>query len=188
MPKKSKIQLLPQDIKQELDAMLRDGRLTQQEILEIVNQMVLESEHANYAFTIEHAEPTISRSGLNRYAQSMEKAGEKIRQARAMADQWIEKNGTSDNTPRLAIEVARTMVFDWIMKHQDDELDSKAVREASQALMNLEKAASENVKREEQIRENERKRILEDTQKQMKQSGISADAFEAVKKSILGVG
>lgn len=52
----------------------------------------------------------LSRSGLNRYATSMETVGQRIREARAISDQWISKLGTepTGEVSQLLIEMVRT--------------------------------------------------------------------------------
>lgn len=70
--RRSKVDLLPEDIKDALNEMLRDGRLLQKDILDIVNQKIEEAGLED--------EAQLSRSGLNRFASRMEEIGSKIRQ------------------------------------------------------------------------------------------------------------
>lgn len=81
----SKIDLLPEPIRDALHQMLRDKRYTQEQIREAVNELI--DGHAL------PEEMRVSRTGLNRYASRMESIGSRIRQSREMADVWVTKFG-----------------------------------------------------------------------------------------------
>ena len=175
MPAKpSKIKLLPQEVKASLDQMLQAGQLTQKEILEIINKQTPNT--------------PLSRSGLNRYAKQMEEVGTKIRQAREISQQWLDRLGQDSQQgeiSRMAIEMVRAMIFDWTLKNEGEALKSKDLKELTVALLSLEKASRENLKREEQIRQAERERILEETQKAKARASDTDDPFELVRRAIL---
>ncbi len=101
----SKVQQLPVEIKEQLDAWLRDPRVSQLEILNQVNCALAEAGL--------HTEQ-ISRSGLSRYALAMESVGARIRQAREVSQQWIAKLGEAPEgeVSHILIEVVRTLAFD----------------------------------------------------------------------------
>lgn len=62
--RRSKVDLLPDDIRKTLDTGLRDGSITQMELLNEVNALI---EAAGLP-----EEQQLSRTGLNRYASKME--------------------------------------------------------------------------------------------------------------------
>ena len=76
--RRSKIDLLPEEIRRELDAKLRDGRLTQQEVLDYINDLIEQSQLP----PDEKEQLKISRSGLNRYSTQMETIGKDLRELR----------------------------------------------------------------------------------------------------------
>ena len=75
MGRPSSIRRLPPDLRERLEAWLRDKRLTQVEAATLLNE-----------FLAERDLPQVSRRAVNRYARSMDKVGEKMRQSKEMAD------------------------------------------------------------------------------------------------------
>ena len=67
----SKVDLLPQAIKDELRKLLRDKSMTQQDIRVAINELIDEHGLSDGM--------KLSRTGLNRYATRMEDVGAKIR-------------------------------------------------------------------------------------------------------------
>ena len=111
---KSKIQQLPEDIRSQLAAMLRSGSMSQKDILEEVNQLILEAGLP--------PEEQISRTGLNRYFKRMEEAGSRMAQAREVAEVWTSKLGQAPTSElgKMLQEFVRTMAFETSMKLMDD--------------------------------------------------------------------
>jgi hypothetical protein len=87
------------------------------------------------------------------------------------------------------------------MQLQDDavaavDAESRAgvismLKELSLSVVRLERAASENVKREEDIRKQERARAAEDAaataEKTLASAGMSRKAIDSIKREILGI-
>ena len=146
--RRSKIQLLPEDVKQQLDAMLRDGRLQQQDILDLINQRIA---HAGLP-----DDQKLSRSGLNRYASRMEEVGARIRQAREVAEVWTAKLGTAPTSDvgKLLQDMVRTLAFDtsMAMSEGDEPMEPKALSQLALAIQRVEQAAMTSHKREKEIR------------------------------------
>lgn len=146
--RRSKIQLLPEDVKQQLDAMLRDGRLQQQDILDLINQRIA---HAGLP-----DDQKLSRSGLNRYASRMEEVGARIRQAREVAEVWTAKLGTAPTSDvgKLLQDMVRTLAFDtsMAMSEAGTPLEPKALSQLALAIQRVEQAAMTSHKREQEIR------------------------------------
>jgi hypothetical protein len=181
--RRSKIDLLPKDIKAELNAMLRDGRLHQQEILDLVNTQIKEAGLADKA--------TLSRSGLNRYASRMEEVGAKIRQAREVAEVWTAKLGdqpTSD-VGKLLQEVVRTMAFEtgMSMSESDDPVEPKALSQLALAIQRVEQAAMASHKRETEIRTAFAEEAASMVEEVAKSQGLTRDGVKAIKAQILGI-
>lgn len=177
--KPSKVDQLPGQIKERLDKLLRDGRLTQADILEQVNQAIDASGLPD--------ELKLSRSGLNRYATSMETVGQRIREARAVSDQWIAKLGTepSGEVSQLLIEMVRTLAFDQVLKMSDsgEAVEPKMLKDLSHAIERLEKAAVESTKREIELR----KRIAEEVETDLRgQDGMSEELEDRIRGILLG--
>ena len=86
MGQKSAVDKLPEPLRKRLIELLNRPDVTQLEIVDAINE--------------EAGEPLISKSSLNRYAQRMKKFAEKNRQAREVAEAYLEKYG-SDTRNKL---------------------------------------------------------------------------------------
>lgn len=162
MGAKSTIKRLPDDILESLQTLLRDSRCTQLEVTAKINDLLAASGY----------EERISKSAVNRYDLSMREAGAKLSQSREVAKMWIGKLGATPQgqVGHLVNEILRTLAFDISLKLQDMELNEETMpevvsqlRHLSLVAMRLEKAASENVKREDDIRRQERERLATKT-------------------------
>lgn len=182
--KPSKIDLLPEAIKAELDLLLRDGKLTQQAILEIVNSKV---EAAGLTDN-----EKISKSGLNRYSTQMETIGADIRQAREISEMWISKLGTkpTGDTSQLLMEMLRTQLFKLMMKANEDPdelLDPSTINKLCLGIQRLEQASMVNLKREKEIRKEVAMQAAEEAETVAIAAGLTADAANTIKEQILGI-
>lgn len=182
----STIDLLPEDILDQLQALLRDKRCLQLEVTAQINAMLAE----------QGSDERVSKSAVNRYALKMKETGAKLAQSREMAKMWIGKLGA---TPQgqvglLVNEILRTLAFDISLKLQDVKLTEKTMpevvsqlRHLSLVAMRLEKAASENVKRESEIREQAKQEAAAAAEKVAKKGGLSTESVQELRRAILGV-
>ncbi len=101
----SKVDLLPDSIREQLHQMLREKRHTQEEIREAINALIDEHNLPE--------EMQLSRTGLNRYAIRMEKVGAKIRASREMAEVWAAKLGSAPTSDvgKLLMEFVKTLAL-----------------------------------------------------------------------------
>ncbi|MFL0917666.1 DUF3486 family protein [Vibrio parahaemolyticus] len=169
--RKSKVELLPEEIRNTLNVFIRSGNMTQKDILEAVNQMIDEAGLGDDA--------KLSRTGFNRYAKRMEEMGQRLRQSREIAEVWVSKLGdapTSD-VGKLLQEFVRTMAFDTSMKMmeasegEDGEVISpKALGQLALVVQRIETAAMSSMKREKEIR-----------------AAYAAEAADAVSDELRGV-
>lgn len=185
--RKSKVELLPEDIRSALNTFIRSGSMTQKDIREAVNQMIAEAGLPDDA--------KLSRSSFNRYAKRMEDMGARLRQSREVAEVWITKLGeapTSD-VGKLLQEFVRTMAFETSMKlmesaDQDGEVIApKALNQLALVVQRIEQAAMTSHKVEKEIREAFAQEAAEQAEKIVKQAGITAKTAKDIKKQILGI-
>lgn len=151
--RKSKVELLPEDIRNTLNVFIRSGNMTQKDILEAVNQMIDDAGLGDDA--------KLSRTGFNRYAKRMEDMGQRLRQSREVAEVWVSKLGeapTSD-VGKLLQEFVRTMAFDTSMKMMEQSdgedvevISPKALGQLALVVQRIETAAMTSMKREKEIR------------------------------------
>lgn len=179
----SKIDLLPAEIQRELNALLANKRHSQADIRAAVNELI---DKAGLPGDLK-----ISRSGMNRYAASMEAAGAKIREMNAIAEQWtsqidIEKSGDAS---RILIQLVRNLAFDVMMKLQDGEgkIEPKGLKELATAIEKLEKAATESNKREQEIRRQFAAEAADAVQEELRgQDGMSEELERSIRRILLG--
>lgn len=181
----SSIDRLPPDILEKFQELLRDPRVTQLEATARINE-ILEADGSP---------ERLSKSAVNRYAKKMDAVGEKIRQSREVAEMWVAKLGAqpAGQVGHLLNEMVRTLAFDAVMERaQDGEpIEPKFLKEIAIAVHRLEQASSENVKREEEIRKQERERLKEETLKAVDREGgkgpMTADRLREIIKETYGV-
>lgn len=175
----SSIDRLPDDIRVQLQELLRDPRVTQLEATARINEILSEQ-----------GQDQLSKSAVNRYAVRMEKIGAKIRQSREVAQMWIAKLGTEPQgeVGKLLNEMVRNLAFDLSTKMLDEEVpvEPKMLRDLAIAIERLEKAASENVKREEEIRRQERERIRDELEKATEGKGgiLSEEVVKSIREQL----
>jgi polyhydroxyalkanoate synthesis regulator phasin len=183
MGQKSAVDRLPEKLRARLREMLQDPAVTQAEIVDAINT--------------EAGETLLSRSSMNRYAQRMKHFAEKNRQAKEIADAYIDKYG-SDNRVKLGKvvnEQIRLAVFDLIGEieeiREDPEIKSPQIADMlyklSRGLKELEAAEKLNAERTESIRKAALAEAAEAVEQTAKSSGLTAETIEKIKKQILGL-
>lgn len=179
----SKIDLLPKPIQDALHALLRSKKHTQLDIVDAVNDLI-EAEGLD-------DDLKLSRSGLNRYASRMEGVGARIREARAVSEQWINQLGTTPegDVSKILIEMVRTIAFDSVMKMsaEDEPMHPKLIKDLAIGIEKLEKAASENQKRDFEIRKQMATEAAEAVDTVAREQGLSPETIAMITNKILGV-
>lgn len=184
----SSIDRLPADILEQLNALLRDPRVSQLQVVSDINSVL--SDVGNDA--------RITKSSLNRYAQKMATVGERLQQSRQLAEVWIGKLGAQPQgqVGKLVNEILRTLSFDLSMQLHDgfDELEPdeipgvvKMVKELSIAAHRLEQAATENVERDAEIRRQAQEEAATIAAKVAKSGGLSEASVQELRSAILGI-
>ena len=182
MPRKSSIDTLDPAIRERIDALLKGGGATLDDILEQIRS----------AFP---AAEIPSRSALGRYSQKFEDIGRRLRESREVAKVWADRLGhePQGDVGKLVMELLRTMAFDATLQLQepgDDgkvSLDPDAINTLALAMQRLEAAGKWNVQRELVAR----KAALEEAAKKVdqvaKSKGVSADTIDLFRREILGI-
>lgn len=185
MARPSSIEQLPKDVLEKLQALLRDPRVNQLDATKKINAILEDEGH----------EP-VSKSAVNRYSVKMDKVGEKLRQSRQVSEMWIAKLGAQPQGQlgQLINEMLRTLAFDLSLTMQSQEISSddvpgvvKMLKEMSVAMHRLEQAASENTKREKEIRKQMAEEAAEAASDIITAAGISKEAAQEIKNKILGI-
>lgn len=175
MARKSSVDRLGPEVRDAIGRLLDQGR-TLDEILAHLEGMSVE----------------VSRSALHRYTQKIAAAGEKLRQSRIIGDALIRRFGDEpeSKTARLNIQLIQTLVFDLLMKAEDDGDPDMAVK-LSRALESLTRASRNDIevieRAEKRAAERARKDAAVAAEDAGRQQGLSAATIEAIKQNILGL-
>lgn len=179
----SKVDLLPDSIREQLHQMLRERRHTQEEIREAINALIDEHNLPE--------EMQLSRTGLNRYAIRMEKVGAKIRASREMAEVWAAKLGSAPTSDvgKLLMEFVKTLAFETSMSMAEDDkpVAPKALGQLALVAQRLEAAAMTSHKREKAIRDAFAQEMAEKTEELVRTGGLSGSAADTIKRDLLGI-
>jgi len=179
----SKIDLLPEAIRDALHQMLRDKRHTQEEIREAINTLIDQHELPD--------DMQLSRTGLNRYASRMEAVGSKIRASREMAEIWAAKLGSAPTSDvgKLLMEFVKTLAFETSMALAETEktVEPKALGQLALVAQRIEAAQMVSHKREKEIRQAFAEEAAATAEKIVSQAGLSADKAADIKRQILGI-
>ncbi|EJB8542951.1 DUF3486 family protein [Vibrio parahaemolyticus] len=185
--RKSKIELLPEDIRAQLNVLIRSGDMTQKDIRDAVNQMIEEAGLPDDA--------KLSRTGFNRYAKRMEDMGQRLRQSREVAEVWITKLGeapTSD-VGKLLQEFVRTMAFETSMRLMEDAdekkevIPPKALNQLALVVRRIEQAAMTSHKVEKEIRKAFAEEAADKTEQVAKKAGLTSETVKMLKAELLGI-
>jgi hypothetical protein len=183
MGQKSSVEKLPKNLREKLLEMLNDPACTQAWIAEAIND--------------EAGEAVLSKSGVNRYALRMKKFAEKNRQAREVAEMYLEKCGadTRNKLGKVLNEQIRGVAFDLMWEIEEQQKDGGADNEAltgilyklSRSLAELERAEKLNAERTEEIRKAALAEAAEVVEKEAKGAGLTEAAIDTIKRKILGL-
>ncbi|MEG0099750.1 MAG: DUF3486 family protein [Citrobacter sp.] len=180
----SKIDLLPDTIREQLHQMLREKRHTQEEIRAAINELIDNHDLPD--------DMQLSRTGLNRYAVRMEQVGAKIRASREMAEIWAAKLGTAPTSDvgKLLMEFVKTLAFETSMSLAEKEgttVEPKALGQLALVAQRLEAAAMTSHKREKEIRKTFAEELAKKTDELAKRVGLTGDSAALIKREILGL-
>ena len=182
--RQSSIDRLPEDIRDKLQELLRDPRVTQLEATAQINAILEEEGH----------QERVSKSAVNRYDKEMRVVGEKLRQSREIAQMWIGKLGAAPQGKlgNLINETLRTMAFDIALKLQDAELDPENIpavidqlKGLALAVQRLEAGATMNVKREAEIRKQALEEAAQAIDQTATQAGVSEETILKIRRDVL---
>jgi hypothetical protein len=177
----STIDRLPDDIRAQLHDLLRDPRCTQLDTVRRINEILEEIDHPE----------RLSKSALNRYSLRMDRVGEKIRQSREVAQMWIGKLGAEPQgeVGKLLNEIVRGLAFDAVVELSDgaDPVEPKMIKDLAIAIERLERAASENTKREAEIRKKVLAEAAQRSDEVASAQGMSEEQARFWREKVLGV-
>lgn len=183
--RKSKVDLLPEDIRTTLNVFIRSGNMTQKDILEAVNQMVDEAGLGE--------EAKLSRTGFNRYAKRMEDMGQRLRQSREVAEVWVSKLGEApmSDVGKLLQEFVRTMAFETSMKmmeaaegEEGEVISPKALGQLALVVQRIEQAAMTSQKVEKEVRNALLEEQRQKLEKLESKAGVTKETLSTIREAL----
>jgi hypothetical protein len=171
----SSIELLPIEVKNELDKKLAAGQLTLDRLLD----------------DLEDQGVTISRSALGRYRKTFEDTAIKLRESREVATAFAKELGTvpNDEMGQLLIELVHTMAFKMMSGPEADKYKPSDIMKLAITLKSLSSARVDATKLAIDIREKERKKLNEEIDHKLTEAkslgDITAEAAKEARR-ILG--
>jgi hypothetical protein len=175
MARHSTIQLLDPQVKTDLDKQLAEGRLTLDQLIEL----------------LEAQDVTVSRSALGRYRKNFEDTAAKLRESRETAKAFAQELGTvpNDEMGQMLVELVNTMTFRLLSSEKSEKFNSGDIMKLAIALKSLSAAKVDTTKLAMEIKEKERKRLAEEMNKKIadasKVGDITAEAAKEARR-ILG--
>ncbi|AYV12979.1 DUF3486 family protein [Shewanella algae] len=178
--RRSKVDLLPEDIRKRLDAGLRDGSIQQIDLLDEINALIKAAGLPD--------EQQLSRAGLNRYASKMEAVGKSLREMREITAVWTAELGDkpTGEVTKLILEMARSQLFKALL-NEDETADVGMIKDAMLAVQRLESAAMASHKREKEIRQAFAAEAASAAEQVARSAGLTSDAVAKLKREILGI-
>mgnify|MGYP002626261882 FL=1 len=184
MGQKSSIDKLAPELRSKLIELLQNPSVTQKEIVELINA--------------EAGENVVSKSSVNRYKLRMDKFAAKTREAREVADAYIEKYGTENRNKlgKVVNEYIKLMVFDLTteleeLKDSDGEIKPEdladIIYKVSRAIKELEQAEKLNAQREAEIKAEIQKETAEKVETVCKQKGVSKETMDMVLSEVFNI-
>lgn len=181
----STIDQLPEDLRVELNAALRDRRLTQREIVEHLNGLLQE-----------RGLGTVSRSAVNRYAVQIEEKGGLLREAREAANAIvgrIEEAGGAD-VGRAVTELVKSLTFDIVVKANsegDDRVSLDTLKQLATISERIERASKLGLDRElkiiERVEAETKQAAAKAVENVGREKGLTEETVKAIKAKVLGV-
>ncbi len=185
----SSIDQLPEDIRVGINAALRDRHLTQDQIREHFNRLL-----------IAMGATPVSRSSLNRYSVQMEEKGALLREAREAANALVGGLGEQGGTDlgRAVTEMVKTLAFDLVIKGQGRGEDGESepigvdtLNKVALIAQRIERASKISLDRELKIRDEAAKKALEAAadviEKTARQRGMSKKDAQFWRTQVLGI-
>lgn len=181
--RQSSIDRLPPDIREQLQELLRDPRVTQLAATARINEILEAEGH----------EERISKSAVNRYAIDMDKIGKKLREQTAIAEMWVGKFGhkPAGESGRIITQLVQLLAFETTVSMHgvevaDDERPGwlKMLKDLAIINQRLEASATLNVKREAEIRKQALDEATNAVKKTAAKAGMNAEAVQMVEAAI----
>lgn len=175
MPRKSSIQTLPADLREAVDAAIREGRATIEDIVAMVRA----------------AGGKVSKSAVGRYSKRAHEQMERYREAQEIARVWVGKiqEDPDGDIGRLLSQMLKTIAFQVSADMGDEDAgatprDVMFLANALKSLGSYDKLRTEEILR---IRKDVAAEAAEAAAAVAKQGGLSEQSVAEIRAAILGI-
>lgn len=181
---KSSISRLPQAQREHVERLIREGRLT-------LDEMIAELQ-ATYA-----GEPAaeVSRSALHRYERGFAEMTGRMREIETLADAMVSElgDGADDKASALLSQAVVTLATNVALKaHENDDISIEEVRKLSRAAKDAMDSKRVGLNVRKAIAAEAREQLLREQAAKLdsivKSGGLSDKTAEEMRKKILGIG
>lgn len=181
---KSSIEQLSDELRGKLIELLNRPEVTQQEITDTINEAA--------------GEKVVSKSAVNRYAMKMREFTERNRQARELADAYLNKYGDEKQNQlgKVINHQLRLVVFDLMLNLQELQNEGDAekripalatlINKVARGVRDLEQAAHTNAERERKLKQ-EVAAAANDVATTARRKGLSDETVALIRNRILGI-
>lgn len=182
----SSIDRLPDDVREALQELLRDPRVTDLEATARINEVLEKDGHPD----------RLSKSAVNRYALRMREVGRKLEESRETAKMWIGRLGhePAGEVGKLVNEMVRTLAFRVVMRaseEEDEDISVDDLKSLAISVHRLEQAAEKNAAVEAKIRQQARQEAIQEAaahvEETARQMGQTADQAQFWREKVLGI-
>jgi hypothetical protein len=179
MPKRSKIEQQPADIRKEVDALVTNPALRLEDIVAALKKLNID----------------LSKSSVHRYQEKIEVVGERIRRSREVASALVERFGDAPEDKQLALNIqfVHSAIMDLMATTDEDgapiTLSPKNAMELSKALNELARASKTDADRLLKLRKDLAEKTIDETDKALKaakQPGLTKELRDQIRTSVLG--
>jgi len=175
MPSKSTIRKLPDELRAEVDRLLRDGKVTLVQIVEHLRAMGAD----------------VSKSAVHRYSQDYERMAEDIRLTREMARAVGRevRDDVDGNATQMLVESLHALLLKSRMQLADSgDIDAKSVSDLAKAVKDLQTASKSSAEMRLKLREQVAREAAQVVDEVAPKEGLSTATIETIKERILGIG
>ena len=131
---------------------------------------------------------------MNRYAKKMAEVGQRLQERHQVADMWVDKFGRlpQGKLGQLIIQMVHGLAFDAGVQLSEAPIDAEAMpatvrmlKDLAQTLEKTERAASLNVQREREIRQQAAEQAASVAAASAKKAGLSSDTIKTIRRDVL---
>lgn len=187
MSGKNRIHYYPEDVRRAIDAALKSGGRTLDELLEQIR-----ADHAERLEQVGKEPP--SRSALGRYAKDFEETVREARELREVARGWVGELGEKpdSDTGRMLVELMQSLTAKSLLAaKQKGTMDIEQLWEFARTVNRLSQADALQVRRAQVLKDEARKELIAEQELKLKaatKSGlISAETLATIRKQVYGL-